>query len=319
MPGREGIWLVENEVVLMVQNISLRRLGTAAVSVLLIGFACWLSGIENIVHGLARFPFWAVAVIVFLLSANLLLVSFRFWQILAHFGIILPWPVALRANIAGNVAGLVVIPLFGQIVGRQSVLNSFGVQPVVSAGLAAYERTLLALISGVFGTIGAVYLLGQSAVAGFLGRVALPEIVIAACSGGLLSLWLGGGSRFEKALTGSILARANLARVLHVAGLTLVGQLVILSCFVLGISAISPSLPIITMFAAAAVISLAASMPITIGGWGVREIAAIYVLGVLGIPVADALAMSVMVGLCSTAVILASAPLCLREHSYAHI
>lgn len=303
----------------MVRIISPRRLSTVGVSLFLIGFACWLSGIENIVHGLARFPLWAVAGILLLLSVNLLLVSFRFWRVLAHFGIILPWSVSLRANIAGNVAGLVVIPLFGQIVGRQAVLNSFGIQPVVNAGLAAYERTLLALISGVFGTIGAVYLLGQSAVVGFLGQVAIPEIVTAACGGGLLSLWLGGGSRFERALSGSILARANLTRVLHITGLTLIGQFLILSCFVVGISAISQGLPIIAMFAAAAVISLAASIPITVGGWGVREIAAIYVLGVLDIPVEDALAMSVMVGLCSTAVILASAPFCLREHSYAHV
>ena len=306
-------------VAVLVQNISLRPLVTGVVSLFLVGFAGWLSGVENIVHGLVRFPLWAVVGILLLLSVNLLLVSLRFWQVLAHFGIILPWSVALRANIAGNVAGLVVIPLFGQILGRQSVLNGFGIQPVVNAGLAAYERTLLALISGVFGTIGAVYLLGQSAVAGFLGKIALLEIVMAACGGGLLSLWLGGGSRFERALTGSILARANLARVLHIAGLTLIGQLLILSCFVLGISAISPSLSIVAMFAGSAVISLAASIPISIGGWGVREIAAIYVLGVLGIPVADALAMSVMVGLCSTAVILASAPFCLREHSYAHV
>ena len=303
----------------MVRIISPRRLSTVGVSLFLIGFACWLSGIENIVHGLARFPLWAVAGILLLLSVNLLLVSFRFWRVLAHFGIILPWSVSLRANIAGNVAGLVVIPLFGQIVGRQAVLNSFGIQPVVNAGLAAYERTLLALISGVFGTIGAVYLLGQSAVVGFLGQVAIPEIVTAACGGGLLSLWLGGGSRFERALSGSILARANLTRVLHITGLTLIGQFLILSCFVVGISAISQGLPIIAMFAAAAVISLAASIPITVGGWGVREIAAIYVLGVLDIPVEDALAMSVMVGLCSMVVILASAPFCLREHSYAHV
>lgn len=299
-------------------NIPLRRLVTVVVSLFLIGFACWLSGIENIVDGLGKFPPWAVVGILVLLSVNLLLVSFRFWQVLAHFGIILPWSIALRANVAGNLAGLVVIPLFGQIAGRQSVLNSCGIQPVVNAGLAAYERTLLALISGAFGMLGAVYLMGESAVAGFLGQIALPEIMIAACGGGLLSLWLG-GSRFEKALSRSIFARANLVRVLHIAGLTLAGQLLIFSCFVVGMLAISKGLPVVSMFAAAAVISLAASIPITIGGWGIREVAAIYVLGILGIPVADALAVSVMVGLCSMLVILVSAPFCLRKYSHAHV
>jgi len=253
-----------------------------------------------------------------LLLANLVLVSFRFWRVLAHFGIALSWGIALRASIAGNVAGLVVIPLFGQIMGRQSVLNSFGVQPVVNASLAAYERALLAFLSIVLGTLGGFYLLGQSAVAGFFEQIALAEIVIAACGGWALSLWLG-RSRFEKKLSGRVFSRANLACVMQIAGLTLAGQLLMLGCFVVGILAVSQAIPIASLFAAAAIISLAASMPITVGGWGVREVVAVYVLGNLGIPAADALAMSVTVGLSSTLVILASAPFCLKKRAHAHV
>jgi uncharacterized membrane protein YbhN (UPF0104 family) len=107
--------------------------------------------------------------------------------------------------------------------------------------------------------------------------------------------------------------------VLLIAGLTLGGQLLMLTCFVVGILAVSKGLPVASLFAASAIISLAASMPITVGGWGVREVAAVYVLGNLDISAADALAMSVMVGLCSTLVILASAPFCLRKRSHAHV
>jgi uncharacterized membrane protein YbhN (UPF0104 family) len=253
-----------------------------------------------------------------LLLANLFLVSLRFWRILVHFGIALPWNIALRASIAGNVAGLMVIPLFGQIMGRQSVLHNFGVQSVVNASLAAYERTLLALLSGVLGTLGGFYLLGQSAVAGFFGQIPLAEIVIAACGGWALSLGLG-SSRFEKKLSGRVLSRANLARVMLIAWLTFAGQLLMLGCIVVGILAVSQGIPIASLFAASAIISLAASMPITVNGWGVREGVAVYVLGYLGIPPPDALAMSVMVGLCSTLVILASAPFCLRKFSHAHV
>ena len=302
----------------MVSNFPIRRLSTVFVSILLIALVFWLSGVENVLRRLAGFPPWAVASMLALLIANLFLVSFRFWRVLAHFGIALPWDIALRANIAGNVAGLIVIPLFGQIMGRQSVLHSFGVQPVVNASLAAYERALLALLSGVLGTLGGFYLLGQSAVAGFFEQIALAEIVIAACGGWALSLWLG-GSRFETKLSGRVFSRANLTRVMLIAGLTLAGQLLMLGCFVVGILAVSQGIPIVSLFAASAIISLAASMPITVGGWGVREVAAVYVLGILGIPAADALAMSVMVGLCSTLVILASAPVYLWKRSHAHV
>jgi uncharacterized membrane protein YbhN (UPF0104 family) len=296
-------------------NFRIRRLLTVLISALLMIIVFWLSGVQTVLRELAGFPPWAVASILALLLTNLFLVSFRFWRVLAHFGIALPWDIALRASIAGNVAGLFVIPLFGQIMGRQSVLNSFGVQPVVNASLAAYERALLALLSGVLGTLGAFYLLGQSAVTSFFEQIALSEIVIAAGGGWALSLWLG-RSRFEKKLSGRMLSRANLARVMLIAGLTFAGQFLMLACFVVGILAVSQGISIASLFAASAIISLAATMPITVGGWGLREVAAVYVLGSLGIPAADALAMSVMVGLCSTLVIVASAPFYLKKLSY---
>ncbi len=299
----------------MVSNLPIRRLVAVLISALLIIIVFWLSGVEDVLRKLTEFSPWAVASILALLLANLFLVSFRFWLVLAHFGVALPWNIALRANIAGAVAGLFVIPLFGQIIGRQSVLQSFGVQPVVNASLAAYERALLAFISGVLGTLGGFYLLGQSAVAGFFEKIALAEIVIAACGGWALSLCLG-RSRFEKKLSGRVLSRVNLTRVMVIAGLTLVGQLLMLGCFVLGILAVSQGIPIASVFAASAIISLAASMPISVGGWGVREVAAVYVLGTLGISAADAMTMSIMVGLCSTLIILAPTPFYIRKLSH---
>ena len=294
----------------------IHRLFTVLVSVLLLGFAFWVSGIENVLHGLTGFPTWAVAGMLTLLSANLLVVSFRFWRVLAHFGIALPWQVALRANIAGNVGGFFVLSLFGHVMGRQLVLQRFGVRPVVNSSLAAYERALLALVSGVLGTLAAVYLLGQSVVADFVEQIALVQIVVAACGGWALSLWLG-HSRFESKLSGRVFSRANFARVMAIAGLTLAGQLLMLGCFVLGILAVSQDIPVPSMFAASAVISLAASMPITVGGWGVREVAAVYVLGHLGVPAADALTMSIMTGLCVTLVTLTAAPYSLKRFAHA--
>ena len=293
-----------------------RRLSAILISLLLIALVFWSVGVENVLRGLVGFPPWAVASMLALLVANLFLVSFRFWRVLAHFGIALPWSIALRASIAGTVAGLFMIPLFGQVMGRQAVLQSFGVQPVVNASLAAYERTLLALLSGVLGTLGGFYLLGQAAIVGFFQQIALGEIVIAACGAVALSLWLG-RSRFETKLSRRLLSRANLARVMLIAGLTFAGQLLMLGCFVVGILAVSQGISIATLFAASAIISLAASMPITVGGWGVREVAAVYVLGNLGVPAANALAMSIMAGLCATLVTVAAVPFYLRKLSHA--
>ena len=293
-------------------NFPIRRLRAVFVSVALIVLAFWLSGVDNVLRRLAGFPLWALTGVLALLAANLFLVSFRYWRVLAHFGIAIPWKVASRACVAGHFAGLVVISLFGQVMGRQTVMQNFGVQPVVNASLAAYERTLLALVSGVLCALGGFYLLGNSMIAGFFQHISLVEIMVAALGGGALSLWLG-RSRFEAQLSRQIFARANFARVMLVAALTLTAQLLILGCFVLGILVVSRDIPVASLFAAAAIISFAASMPITVGGWGVRELAAVYVLGKLGIPAADAVAVSILIGLCSTLVILFAVPFSLKR------
>ena len=50
------------------------------------------------------------------------------------------------------------------------------------------------------------------------------------------------------------------------------------------------------------VIVLAATLPISVGGWGVRESAAISLFGLVGVSSSDALALSVLLGLASVAV-----------------
>ncbi|MBZ0068806.1 MAG: lysylphosphatidylglycerol synthase domain-containing protein [Thiobacillus sp.] len=292
-------------------NLPIRHLSAVFISLFLIALVFWLPSVENVLQRLAGFPPWALAGILALLLANLFVVSFRFWRVLAHFGIALPWKVVSRACVAGHATGLVVISLFGQVMGRQAVLQKCGVQPVVNASLAAYERTLLALVSGALGILGGFYLLGNSVIDGFFQNLSLIEIVIAALGGGALSLWLG-RSRFETKLSGQMFSWANSVRVMSITGLTLAGQLLILGCFVLGIIAVSPDVPVASLFAASAIISLAASMPITVNGWGVRELAAVYVLGKLGVPATDAVAVSVIIGLCSTLVILAATPFAVR-------
>jgi hypothetical protein len=293
-------------------NFPANRVLVVLVSVVLFVFVVWMSGAENLWQRLVAFPHWALSSILLLMVANLFLVSFRFWRVLAHFGITVPWKVASYASNAGHAAGLVVISLFGQVVGRQVVMQQFGVQPVVNASILAYERLILLGVSGLLGVLGGVFLLGNSVVADFFRHLPIAEVISVALGGLALSLWLG-RSRFEAALSGQIFSRTNLVRVILIAWLTLVGQLLVLGSFVLGILAISTNTPFLHALAASAIISLAASLPVTINGWGVRELAAVYVLGKLGISAADAVAVSVIIGLCSMLVILATVPFSLKK------
>lgn len=283
-----------------------RRLLAILISVLLLALVIWMSGAANVIQGLSRFSPSAVSGILLLLLANLFLVSFRLWRILGHYGIPLPWRIASRASVSGHVAGLFVMSLFGQVLGRQAVLRHHGVRPVVIASLAAYERVVLTFISAMMCLLGAGFLLGQSAIGEFLGQLSLVEVVLASVGGIALSLMFG-YSRFEVRLAQRIRSWSVFGYLLEISGITLLSQLLMLLSFVIGILAFQPDMALIPAIAAAAVISFAASMPITVNGWGVREVAAVYVLGKLGMSGADAVAISVMVGICATVVVLVPA------------
>ncbi|HEX9868288.1 MAG TPA: lysylphosphatidylglycerol synthase transmembrane domain-containing protein, partial [Candidatus Tectomicrobia bacterium] len=290
----------------------MRRLAVVGTSVVFLLLAFGIFGGQDFLRSMSDFPLWAVVAILVLFGLNLLLVSFRLWRILDHFGMALPPGVALRASIAGQAGSLFVISLFGQVVGRQMILQRFGVTPAVIASLTGYERAVLTVVGGGTCLAGAILLLGRATVSDFVDRISLIEVMIAAGGGLALSFWLG-RSHFEARLAAKGWSLAAAFKVLEVVAITLAGQLLVLSAFVLGALALKPDTDLLSLFAAAAVISFAASIPVTVNGWGIREMAAVAMLGHIGISGPSALAVSVLSGLCVTAVTLGAATLALGK------
>ena len=62
------------------------------------------------------------------------------------------------------------------------------------------------------------------------------------------------------------------------------------------------NLPILPMIPAMALIQIALMVPLSIGGWGVREGAAVFVMGLIGVATTDSLSISIVYGLASLAV-----------------
>lgn len=268
----------------------------------------WLAEPSSLAERLWNFPMVATLCMLLILSANFLVVVFRYWRTLSHFGIRVPWQVAGRASIAGHVAGLFVWSIVGQLAGRQVVLGKRGVPVVVNSSIAIYERVVIAFASGFFCFCGAIWLFGGSIIESFSAQVSLLEIFAV----GLLAVALSvrfGRSCFESDLLAKMSSARNAKRLFEVLLITLFGQFLVLTGFVIGTHALAPHLDISNALAAAAIISFAASLPVSVNGWGVRELVSVFILGKLGVPAPDALAISVMVGICSTVVVFLFVPL----------
>lgn len=276
-------------------------------SVLLLWAGAWIAGADKVLDDLKRFPAWVVAAVLIAFALNLAVVSFRLSRLLKYFHVNVPYSIAFKASLQGHFASLFLISLFGQVAGRQTVLRQYGTPPVFIASLTAIERVALFVVSGVFCLLGAAWLLDTQQIADFLGKISFTQMALVAILSLLASVWFG-RSRFEAQLLSGIRSRQSISQFLKVAGITLFAQVLVLGAFILGAMGMTPEIGFWNLLAAAAITSFAASLPISVNGWGVREVAAIFAFGQVGMPASSALAISVLVGLCSTAVVLAAWP-----------
>jgi glycosyltransferase involved in cell wall biosynthesis len=260
-----------------------------------------------VVETLTEFSASTIASVIVLLALNIAIVSIRLWRLLAHFGARVDYLTSFRANVAGLMSSLVMIALAGAILGRQIILRRAGVG-VSSVGLiSTYERIVVAAVGAGLCALGGTILFGARAVEGVFVELPIWQIALALIIAIGFAVFVS-TSGYELRLVRGLVGRRGVARVLEIAGFTLLGQALSLCGYAVALHAIGVEASWPAMLAAAAIVSFAASIPISVNGWGVREIAAIYAFGQLGVASAEAMAVSVLFGVCSTIVVLLTAP-----------
>jgi uncharacterized membrane protein YbhN (UPF0104 family) len=281
--------------------------GLCIASALLLCIGLWLSGLEKALEAFGRFPGWTITAVLATFALNLVVVSFRLERLLIHLGIPLSFPIAFKTCLQGQIGALFLVSLFGQIMGRHLALRQHGVPSATVAMLTVIERFAMLFVCSGLCLTGALWLLDASRISAFLGQTSFPLILATAFFAMLTSLWAG-KSKFEARIFTQISRWRNIGNFLEINAITLLSQFLVLGAFVLAGKGLAPEAEWMDLFAAAAIISFAASMPISVGGWGVRELTAIFAFGQIGIPASSALAASILVGLASTVVILAAWP-----------
>ncbi len=289
-----------------------RKYGICLLSILLCLLAFYTSGVGNVIDHIKSINIPLIILLLLFLTVNLFVVSYRFWLILSDFGINIPWVIAAKANIAGHVASLFTISLFGQILGRQLLLKKFGVPASIIASLLAYERMVMAAVALLLCVMGAIYLLGINAVTNFISQTSIFEIFFIVIISTIFSFCIG-KSKFERKLFSKLFKTNNIINVLKVTLISFLGQFIILLVYVLVINQMHQGINFYVLFCSAAIISFSAALPISINGWGVREVTSIYVLGISGVDPANAVAASIIVGICSTIAIAIAYPFALKR------
>ncbi|HET9717993.1 MAG TPA: lysylphosphatidylglycerol synthase domain-containing protein [Pseudolabrys sp.] len=237
-----------------------------------------------------------MALIAAALLANALAAVLRFQVIATEVRHPIGFRRAMAVVGAGSLGGAVFFQLAGQLMARGMIASRGGIPFAAVVVITAYERFIAAIVSALIALAGALYIFGNVYLDQSAGGADLIKIMcglLAATAAGAL---LGYGRMAVQSIA-PLLTQHFVQRCLGVIGLTLVVQAPMMLAYVAAARALSPETPLADLVAASAVVMFAASVPVSLAGWGVREMSAVVALGAIGVAAHAALAAAVIIGI----------------------
>jgi uncharacterized membrane protein YbhN (UPF0104 family) len=271
----------------------------SAVSVLLLGgvlvAVAYRYGVSDILAYLHQLSPMIVGLIAFGLLANATLAVLRFQVLASDAGHPIKWRRAMAAVGAGSLAGALFFQIAGQLMARGVVMRRGGVPFGAVVVVTLYERIVAAAVSGLIAIFGAVHIFGRVYLDQSTGGGQFVKLVCGIAAAVGVAGLLGFGKLAEERVW-PLLTRQFVLRLLRIAGLTILVQLPMMGVYVALAHQFSPQTSIPDLVAASAVVMFAASVPISLAGWGVRELSAVMALGAIGMPASGALTTAIIIG-----------------------
>ncbi|MCW5692464.1 MAG: flippase-like domain-containing protein [Pseudolabrys sp.] len=255
----------------------------------------WHSADEGIWSALSALSPSVLLAVAFALALNLLLAALRFRVISNYFGASFGALESLAIVSAGNVAGAIFFQIAGQLMARGALMSRLGSSISSAVLVTANERITAAMISLVGAGGGAFIIFGHIYFNRDAGADALLKLAVVGILALCVGTWLSGA-------TPLILPKLNIrtARLWAVSLVLSLGvQIPMVAAYIIAAKSLSPELPVFSILAAALIVMFAASVPISLAGWGIRELSAVAALGAVGLTSAKALVVAVLIGLSS--------------------
>ena len=229
------------------------------------------------------------------LLANAFAAAWRFHVVATDTGHPIGYRRAMAAVGAGSLAGAAFFQLAGQLMARGVVARRGGMPFAAVVAVTLYERIVAAILSGLLALGGALFIFGNVYLNQAAGGATLIKIMcglIVAAMGGAL---VGYGPQAARTVA-PLITRHFVRACVRIVALTLAVQMPMMAAYVLAAHALAQHIPITELVAASAVVMFAASVPISLAGWGVRELTAVVALGAIGMPTYEALTAAVVIG-----------------------
>src|SRR5665213_3362552 len=277
----------------------LKRIVRPSISIALlsagVAFVGYYYGFDNVLAGIEKLSPITIGLIASGLLANAIAAALRFKIVSHQTGHEVEFRQAMAAVGTSSLAGALVFQIIGQLMARGFIMRRANMPFAAVVAVTLYERIVAALDSGLLALGGALYIFGRIYLDQNEGGAALVKIIcglLAATTAGAL---LGFGRSATRSIAPFI--TRNFARAcLRIVALTLFVQVPMMSAYVAAAHSVSPQVAIAELVAASSIVMFAASVPISLAGWGVREMSAIVALGTIGVAANDALTVAIVIG-----------------------
>jgi hypothetical protein len=273
--------------------------------VLLVGVVALVGmfyGVSEVVDDVRALSVAALSAVLFALLANALAAVLRFKIIATE----IEYPITVRRAVAavsaGSLAGALFFQIAGQLMARGVIAGRGGMPFAAVVAITAYERITAAIVSALFALGGAFFIFGNVYLDRSAGGADLIKIMVGLVAATAAGALMGYGRIAAGAVT-PLLTVHFARRCLTVIGLTLLVHVPLQTAYVIAAHTLSPQTAVADLIAASAIVMFATSVPISLAGWGMRELSAVVGLGAIGVPAHAALTAAVTIGIGSLLVV----------------
>lgn len=235
--------------------------------------------------------------VIVVMVAGVLLAATRFMLVAHDFGYALHFRDAVRVFTLSQLAGVLFFQLPGQLIARSALLSRRSVPVSGAILITGYERLCSVFVSLFLASGAAIYLFGQIRIDLGAGGTAFVKIVAGlgiAIVGGALVGW---GRKAATLLP--LIISVSLKSIFRTLMLSMLIQFSTMIGYVILARAISGDMPIWSLAAASCLVMLAASLPVSFAGWGIRELSAIAALGAVGVSAHASFLVALLMGVIS--------------------
>lgn len=257
---------------------------------------------------------WALAAVLSALLLGTLLACLRLKVIAGDLHHPLRFRDAFAATVYGQLAGSFFFQIIGQTLARSAVLAKIGISLPATIVITGYERIVAAIISLLIALAGTLYLFGHITLDLAGGGEQLLEIfagIVFVYAAGASFAW---GRQAAWALRATPWRRLA-ATYFRASMVSILIQATTMGAYLAASLSFSHNASLPNLVAAITLVMFAASVPISLAGWGLREVSAVYALGAIGVPYEVSLVIALLIGFSSIvimAVLALASPLVAR-------